>query len=132
MENKYVDIDIRVRYAETDKFGVVYYANYFVLFELGRAEYMRQRGMPYDQLEKAGYFLLVAEASCRYRAPLRYDEEATVRTWVKKASGKAVVFAYQLFKKGEDKLVAEGETFHIVTDFKGVSCHLPEAYQKYF
>jgi len=132
MESRYVDTDLRVRYEETDKFGVVYYANYFVYFEVGRAEYMRQQGIPYDQMEKKGYFLLVAEANCRYKAPLRYDEEVTVRTWVRKLTGKAVVFAYQLFKKGEDKLAAEGETFHIVTDSKGVSCHLPETYRKYF
>ena len=132
MEDRYVDIDIRVRYEETDQFGVVYYANYFVYFEVGRAEYCRQRGMPYDHLEKKGYFLLVAEARCRYKAPLRYDEEVTMRTWVRKLTGKAVVFAYQVFRKGESKLAAEGETFHIVTDSKGIPCSLPEIYQKYF
>ena len=129
MENRYVDIDIRVRYEETDKFGVVYYANYFVYFEVGRAEYCRQRGMPYDQMEKEGYFLLVAEANCRYKAPLRYDEEVTVRTWVRKLTGKAVVFAYQIFTKGERKLAAEGETIHIVTDSTGVTGNLPEEYR---
>lgn len=129
MENRYVDIDIRVRYEETDKFGVVYYANYFVYFEVGRAEYCRQRGMPYDRMEKEGYFLLVAEANCRYKAPLRYDEEVTVCTWVRKLTGKAVVFSYQIFTKGERKLAAEGETIHIVTDSKGVTCNLPEKYR---
>lgn len=131
MENRYVNIDIRVRYEETDRFGVVYYANYFVYFEVGRAEYCRQRGMPYDRMEKEGYFLLVAEANCRYKAPLRYDEEVTVRTWVRKLTGKAVVFAYQIFTKGEGKLAAEGETIHIVTDSEGVTSNLPEVYRNY-
>ena len=72
---------VRVRYAETDQMGVVYHANYFVWFEVGRVELMRQRGLDYKQMEaEEGCGIAVVEATARYKAPARYDEELIVET----------------------------------------------------
>ncbi len=72
---------LRVRYAETDKMGVVYHSNHFIWFELGRVELLRQMGFSYRDMEdKDGCYIAVAEAKCRYRAPAYYDEEVLVRT----------------------------------------------------
>ena len=66
---------IRVRYADTDKMGVAYYANYFVWFEVGRTDLLRQSGWSYREMEAEGFSLPVIEAQCAYRAPARYDDE---------------------------------------------------------
>ena len=72
---------VRVRYAETDKMGIVYHANFFVWFEIGRTELVRQRGIPYSTLEQAeDRHIVVANATCTYRAPARYDDLLTIRT----------------------------------------------------
>ena len=108
---------IRVRYAETDQMGVVYYANYFVWFEVGRVELMRQLGFDYRDLEREdGCFMAVVEASCRYRAPARYDEEITIRTRLKSFRATLVQFEYEAARASDGTLLAEGETKHIVTD----------------
>src|SRR4051794_23718774 len=78
------DVSLRVRYAETDQMGIVYYANYFVWFEIGRTEILRQRGFSYRALEEEeGCFIVVANAACTYRASARYDDLITVRTRLK-------------------------------------------------
>src|ERR1700736_3420988 len=75
---------LRVRYAETDKMGVVYHANHFIWFEIGRVEFLRQLGFSYrDMEEKDRCFIAVVDARCRYKAPARYDDEITVRTHLK-------------------------------------------------
>src|SRR5687768_11605440 len=88
---------LRVRYAETDQMGVAYYANYFIWFEVGRAEFCRQRGFSYEQMEReTDSFLVVASAQCRYRSPLRYDCEFLVRTRLKEFRKRTLTFSYQL------------------------------------
>ena len=87
----------RVRYAETDQMGVVYYANYLVWMELGRAEYCRAAGIRYRDMEvDDGVLLAVVEAHCRYLHPARYDEEIAVKTWVAKANQRMVEFEYEI------------------------------------
>src|ERR1700722_19356718 len=91
------ETSFRVRYAETDQMGVVYYANYLVWMELGRAEYCRAAGIRYRDMEvDDGVLLAVVEAHCRYLRPARYDEEITVKTWVSKAYHRMVEFEYQI------------------------------------
>lgn len=81
--NAAAEVRFRVRYAETDQMGVVYYANYLVWMEVGRVELCRACGFNYREMEEqAGVFLAVAEATCRYASPARYDDEVTVRTWI--------------------------------------------------
>ena len=103
---------LRVRYAETDQMGVVYYANYFVWMELGRVEYCRGIGFRCrDMEEQDGILLAVIDAQCRYRRPARYDDEVTVRTHVSTASRRGVEFSYEMFVREE--LIASGSTRHV-------------------
>src|ERR1039458_8391743 len=94
---------IRVRYAETDQMGVVYYANYLVWMEVGRVEYCKACGFEYKQMElEDGVFLAVAEARCRYASPARFDEEVVIRTWVEEANPRMVLYTVgKRYRKGD-------------------------------
>ena len=125
---------VRVRYAETDQMGIVYYANYLVWFELGRVELLRSLGLAYSQLEKEHECILpVVEATCRYKAPARYDDEILIETRPALLRGSVLKFAYQIWRKPahegqERKLLAEGETVHVVCDDQLNKKPLPEHY----
>jgi len=120
----------RVRYAETDQMGVVYYANYFVWFEVGRTDFCRQRGFAYRDMEKEdGLCIIVAEARCRYKAPARYDDEIEVRTRLTHVRTRVITFAYEILRKPQDELLAEGETVHVITDLNGRPRALPDKYR---
>jgi acyl-CoA thioester hydrolase len=124
---------IRVRYAETDQMGVVYHSNHFIWFEVGRVELLRQMGFSYRDMEsKDNRFIAVAEATCRYRAPVRYDEEVLVRTRLKSARDSVVHFGYELVRLSDGTLLAEGETTHIVTDAQMQIAVLPDKYLSAF
>jgi acyl-CoA thioester hydrolase len=124
---------LRVRYAETDQMGVVYHANHLIWFEVGRVELMRKMGFSYRALEREeGRFIAVAEATCRYRAPVFYDDEVVVRTRLKAVREKVIVFNYQLVRAEDSTLLAEGETTHIVTDSDMQVAMLPQKYLKAF
>ena len=124
---------LRVRYAETDQMGVVYHSNHFIWFEIGRVELMRQLGFSYRDMEsKDGRFIAVAEAKCRYRAPVRYDEEVLVRTELLNVRDSVVHFGYELRRAEDGALLAEGETTHIVTDAEMKIAVLPEKYLTVF
>ena len=124
---------LRVRYAETDQMGVVYHANHFVWFEVGRVELLRQLGFSYRDMEsKDGRFIAVAEAKCRYRAPVRYDEEVLVRTELLNVRDSVLHFGYELRRGADGTLLAEGETTHIVTDADMKIAVLPEKYLTVF
>lgn len=120
---------LRVRYAETDQMGVVYHSNHLIWFEVGRVELMREMGFSYRDMEREdGRFIAVAEVTCRYRAPVFYDDEILIRTRLKTARESVVVFSYELVRADTNALVAEGETTHIVTDSKMKVAALPEKY----
>jgi acyl-CoA thioester hydrolase len=127
---------IRVRYAETDQMGVVYYANYFVWFEIGRVELMRALGFEYRELEEQDQcYLPVVEANCRYRAPARYDDVLTLETRVLNQRTSMIRFGYRLLREkrsgSEEKeplLLAEGETVHVVVDRAMQKTVLPERF----
>jgi len=124
---------LRVRYAETDQMGVVYHSNHLIWFEVGRVELMRQMGFLYRDMEREdGCFIAVAEAKCRYRAPVYYDEEVVVRTRLKSVRKSVVVFTYDLVRANTGKLLAEGETTHVVTNSEMKVAPLPEKYLKAF
>jgi acyl-CoA thioester hydrolase len=129
-----VTTQARVRYAETDQMGIVYYANYLVWFELGRVELLRSLGLAYSQLEKEHECILpVVEARCRYRSPARYDDEILIETRPAMMRGSVLKFAYQVFRKPdhdgkERELLAEGETVHVVCDDQLQRKPLPEKY----
>ena len=123
-----VDVDIRVRYAETDQMGVAYYANYLIWFEVGRSELCRERGFRYAELEALGYRLVVADVYCKYRNSARYDEVVIVRTWIKDINKRMVTFGYQILHKEKERIIVEGETRHICTDLNGKTKSLPEKF----
>ena len=124
---------LRVRYAETDQMGVVYHSNHLIWFEVGRVELMRQLGFSYRDMERDdNCFIAVAEARCRYRAPIYYDDEVIVRTKLKSVRESVIHFTYELVRGETGAVLAEGETTHIVTDAKFKIAALPEKYLKVF
>jgi len=123
-----VELDLRVRYAETDRMGVVYHANYLVWFEMGRSEYCRQRGFNYLEMEEVGYRIVVAEATCTYRKPARYDDMITVKTSLSTLQRRSLCFSYQVVRKGSTETLVEGTTKHLCLDAAGRIKIIPEPY----
>ena len=124
---------IRVRYAETDQMGVVYHANHFIWFEVGRVQLLRQLGFSYKDMERDDdCFIAVVDARCRYKAPIHYDDEVIVRTYLKHVREKVIRFGYELRSAETGDLLAEGETTHIVADSTVRPRALPEKYLNVF
>ncbi len=124
---------LRVRYAETDQMGVVYYANYLIWFEIGRTDFCRQHGFAYREMElNDGLYIMVAEARCRYKAPARYDDEIQVQTRLREVRRRVLVFGYEIWRQPAADLLAEGETVHVVTDREGHPRALPDKYRELF
>jgi acyl-CoA thioester hydrolase len=123
--------EIRVRYADTDQMGVVYYANYLVWFEVGRTEYCRQRGADYRGLEKESqHFLAVAEVECRYHAPARYDDLILLRTRIERLKKRTVSFLYEVLEKERGTLLASGRSVHVLVDRQGRPVSFPPLFLK--
>ncbi len=122
---------LRVRYAETDQMGIVYYANYFVWFEIGRTDFCRQQGFAYRDMEdQDGLYIMVAESCCRYKAPARYDDELQVKTWISACRKRVLTFAYEIYRASTDEILAEGETVHVITDREGHPRAMPDKYRE--
>jgi acyl-CoA thioester hydrolase len=119
-------VTVRVRYAETDKMGIVYHANYFVWFEIGRCELLRIIGTSYRDLEETGIALPVIEAHCEYRAPARYDDELQVTTRGGMLSQARVEFRYEVSRPADGTINAVGRTVHAAIDTAGRPCRLPD------
>ncbi len=115
---------VRVRYAETDRMGVVYYSNYFVWFEVGRTEWLRETGWSYREMELEGIALPVIEAHCEYRQPARYDDDIEIRTRARLLTPVRIQFDYEVVR-GDQSLVASGYTVHAALDATGRPCRLP-------
>lgn len=109
----------RVRYADTDKMGVVYHGRYFEWFEAARTEMLRNAGMSYDQIEKTGVLLPVIEANCKYFVPVVYDEIVDVKTTLKSFSRAKIWLAYEVFVMKEEIPRAEGYTVHCFINKEG-------------
>jgi acyl-CoA thioester hydrolase len=124
---------LRVRYAETDQMGVVYYANYLVWMEVGRAEYCRASGNRYRDMElDDGILLAVVEAHCRYLRPARYDQEIAVTTWVASASRRTVQFQYEISDAQSGGQLASGATKHVFLGAGMKAAKLPQKYWPLF
>ena len=115
---------VRVRYAETDRMGVVYYANYFVWFEIGRTDWLRETGQSYREMEIAGVQLPVIEAHCEYRRPAKYDDDLEIRTRATLLTPVRIRFDYEIIRGDDDTLVT-GHTIHAALDARGRPCRLP-------
>ena len=123
---------VRVRYAETDKMGVVYYANYLVWFEVGRADLLRSLGWTYRDMEHAGVSLPVIEAHCVYQRPARYDDELEVRTTGRMLSPVRMEFTYEVRRTDDGAVAASGKTVHAALNKGGKPCRLPERIRQVF
>ncbi len=121
---KETTISYRVPYADTDQMGVVYYANYLVYFERVRSELLREAGMPYGELEKAGLALPVIEAVCRYKSPARYDELVSISGHVEEVKGARIKIACSVSRDGE--VLAEGHTVHACVNKEGRPIRAPK------
>jgi len=123
---------VRVRYAETDQMGGVYYANYLVWFEIGRTDLLRQNGWSYREMEVDGYSLPVIDAQCAYKASAKYDDEIEVRTSGGMVSPVRVKFSYEVVRAADRTLLATGSTVHATLDRDGKPCRLPERVRALF
>ena len=127
------DATVRVRYAETDQMGVVYHANYLIWFEIGRVELMRALGFEYKLMESEDdCYIVVAEASCRYLHPARYDELLRVRTRISQAGNRIVKYSYELLRDSDGMLLATGNSTHVTCGRDGKPKSLPEKYRGAF
>ena len=117
---------IRVRYAETDQMGVVYYANFLVWFEVARVEWLRQGGWSYRDIEHDGTALPVIEAHCEYRHPARYDDEIEIAARGTLLTPVRVRFDYNVVRVNDDIVAAVGHTIHAAVDAGGKPCRLPQ------
>ena len=124
---------LRVRYAETDNMGVVYYANYYVWMEVGRVDLCKACGFNYRDMElDDGIFLAVAASECRYRYPARFDDEVIVKTWIAEANPRMAVFGYEMRLADGDRIIATGTTRHIYLNREMRPTRLPEKYHALF
>jgi acyl-CoA thioester hydrolase len=124
---------IRVRYAETDKMGVVYHSNFIVWFEVGRVELLRQIGFSYRDMETYDdCHIAVVDVRCRYKSPAYYDDELIVRTRLKNLRGNLMVFDYDVVRVTDGVTLADGETTHLVVNSKMEKTVLPEKYVNAF
>ncbi|MFZ5802221.1 MAG: acyl-CoA thioesterase [Candidatus Omnitrophota bacterium] len=122
----YFDYVYRVRYADTDKMNVSYYANYLVWFEAARTEYFRALGYAYTRCEEQGYYLPVREAMANYQAPSTYDDPLIVRTSVAEMTRTSLRFEYIVLHAETQKTLATGYTLHVFVDRTLKPCRIPE------
>lgn len=122
----------RVSYGETDTMGVMYYAQYFYLFERGRNEIIRASGHSYKDVERQGLFLPACEAHCRYRSPARYDDLLDLHVWVTDWKHASFVFRYELFNEEQSRMLADGYTKHAFVNSKGRPVAVPDWFRDLF
>lgn len=123
----HIDIELRVRYAETDQMGVVYHSEYLVWCEIGRTEYMRQLGASYASIERSGTLLAVADASIRYHAPARYDDVVRVETTLSDVRSRALTFDYAIFLVNGGTRLVTARTMLVSLDRAGRPAPIPAA-----
>ena len=124
------ETEIRVRYAETDKMGIVHHSNYLIWFEAGRSDLCRARGFSYKEMEeKHDALLVVAETYCRYKSPAFYEDILLIRTQVAEVRSRSIRFIYEIVRPSDGTLIAEGETLHLVTDQDKKVRILPDVYR---
>ena len=123
---------VRVRYAETDQMGIVYYANYLVWFEVARTDWLRETGWTYRAMEREGVGLPVIEAHCDYKTSARYDDEIHIETTARLVSPVRIAFDYTVLRPADDLLIASGYTVHASVDHAGRPVRLPARVKELF
>jgi acyl-CoA thioester hydrolase len=130
---EYHDAIVRVRYAETDQMGVVYHANYLIWFEVGRVELIRALGIEYKRMEiEDDCHIVVADAHCRYHDSALYDEVLRIRTRISESRNRIIKFSYEVLRDADGKVLANGETTHVICGSNGRPKLLPEKYRSAF
>jgi acyl-CoA thioester hydrolase len=130
---EYHDAMVRVRYAETDQMGVVYHANYLVWFEVGRVELLRALGVEYKQMEKEDDCrIVVADLHCRFHHSAQYDEVLRIRTRIAESRNRLIKFSYEVIRDSDGRVLAKGETTHVICGSNGRPKMLPEKYRGAF
>jgi acyl-CoA thioester hydrolase len=125
------ETEIRVRYAETDKMGIVHHSNYLIWFEAGRSDLCRARGFSYKEMEENDDALMVvAESYVRYKSPAFYEDLLLVRTQIAEIRSRSIRFIYEIVRGSDEALIAEGETLHLVTDSSKRVKQIPESYRE--
>lgn len=119
----YTDVPVRVRYADTDRMGIVYYGTYPIYFEMGRSEFMRERGFTYRQFEEGGYHLVVTGMEVKYLSSAVYDDLLVVRTSVSDVQSRGLAFNYTILKDGIT--VVQGKTRHICLNVERKPVRIP-------
>jgi acyl-CoA thioester hydrolase len=128
--NEWHETEIRVRYAETDKMGIVHHSNYLIWFEFGRSDFCRARGFSYKEMEEDNALLVVAESYCRYKSPAFYEDVLLIRTKISDLRSRSVRFIYEIYRPADQIILAEGETHHVVTDENKKVRLLPTTYKE--
>nr|MBC7245149.1 acyl-CoA thioesterase [Chloroflexota bacterium] len=113
-----VESEVRVRYAETDAEGVVYYANYFIYMEVGRVNYLRALGLDRRIWQQSGLGLVIVEASCRYHAPAYFDDRLIIHTWVEEVRRSSFALAYEIANAEDGRLLANGRTVQVLVELR--------------
>jgi acyl-CoA thioester hydrolase len=121
-----IETTLRVRYAETDAMGIVYHTNYIIWFEVGRGEYLRQKGGDYGEFEAAGFYLPVTEVDARFLAPARYQDVVVVRTSMQELRSRSITFYYEVVMQETGHVLATGHTKHFCTDREGRVRRFPQ------
>ena len=119
-----MDLEIRVRYQETDAMGVLHHANYFTYFEMGRTEFLRSTGKTYREVEDTGILMVIVKIACKYLRPARYDDVLRLHTRTRRVTAAKIEHDYQLFRG--DELLAEGESTLACVDRQGRVQRTPE------
>ncbi|MBN1994790.1 MAG: acyl-CoA thioesterase [Anaerolineae bacterium] len=127
-----VETTFHVRYAETDQMGIVHHAAYVVWLEEGRSQWLRAHGSSYALFEKAGLRLAVSEVHIRYRQPAYYDQQVTIRCWLKAMRSRQVKFGYQVVDPKTATILAEAYTTLISLDRQGNVTKMPTEWQIFF
>jgi acyl-CoA thioester hydrolase len=131
-EGRVTTSNVRVRYAETDKMGVVYYANYLIWFEVGRTDWLRETGWTYRSMEEEGLQLPVIAAHCDYRQGAKYDDDVHIRTRGRKLSPVRIQFDYEVIRRGDGAVLATGHTVHATIDRHGRPVRMPDRVKDLF
>jgi len=128
--NGWHETEVRVRYAETDQMGIAHHSNYLIWFEAGRSDLCRARGFSYKEMEeKEDALMVVAESYVRYKSPAFYEDVLSIRTTISEVRSRSIRFSYEIHRRSDEALIAEGETLHLVTDKRQRVKTIPEAYK---
>lgn len=124
LEGRVVETELRVRYSETDRMGIVYHGAYVAWFEVGRTEFCRAAGFPYRRMEDDGLWILVTRVECVYRRPARYDDRIFVRARMTELGSRGIAFAYEVVNEQSER-VADGASRHVFADTTGRPVRAP-------